>query len=141
MSQFNKDFGDIASVNYANAMADPTSDLYFYRTFSKKRQGDLYPSSDQDLKELIGFSNADIYYRQTSNLLYDWRVIVPHLMEAISWRLLWIAFLDPHFRTDGRYSEELMRYRNALNFHYRRMLKGEWCGFSNGVNPWRETQS
>jgi hypothetical protein len=64
------------------------------------------------------------------DLVIDWRIGVPHLMQLIALRLTVIAQVDPNFLSDDDYDKELMVHRHALLNHYNRMLEGVKCGES-----------
>jgi hypothetical protein len=64
---------------------------------------------------------------QPGDLVYDWRLGIPALLEVISYRLQFIAAIDPNFRNNDSYDEELERYRSTLERHLKNMLAGIKC--------------
>jgi hypothetical protein len=62
------------------------------------------------------------------NMVYDWRLGVPALMEVISDRLAIIAAEDANFLWDGKFSDDLRAYSQALESHYDAMVAGIRCG-------------
>jgi hypothetical protein len=58
---------------------------------------------------------------------YDWRLGVPELLQVLSLRIQVIAGIDPNFMTDGVFSVELERHRQALLAQYARMVDGVRC--------------
>lgn len=67
-----------------------------------------------------------------SDLVVDWRVGVPQLMELIALRLTVIAAIDPKFKSDDLFDSELIAYRNDLLRHYNRMHGSVKCGWVYG---------
>jgi len=62
--------------------------------------------------------------------VYDWRLGVPVLLQLISYRIQIIAAMDPNFRFNHRYDPELTHLRDAVQFHYDKMIDGIKCGGS-----------
>jgi hypothetical protein len=63
----------------------------------------------------------------TNGFAYDWRVGVPELLQLLALRMQVIAGVDPSFRTDGVFTVELTRHRNALLAQYANMVAGVRC--------------
>lgn len=62
-----------------------------------------------------------------NNYIYDWRLGIPAVLQILSYRLQIIAAIDPNFRFDGIYQNELVGYRDVLIEHYNQMLQGVRC--------------
>ncbi len=76
----------------------------------------------------IKYPKADLL-PQDGDMVYDWRLGIPALLEVISYRLQFIAAMDPEFRNDNLYDGELEAYRTALKSHYDTMLAGIKCAY------------
>ncbi len=76
--------------------------------------------------------------RSNTNLVYDWRLGVPAMLELISIRLAVIGGMDPNFRWNDRYDAELREIRSAVQHHYDKILGGircvEWWAQTDGVH-------
>lgn len=81
----------------------------------------------------IKYIKADLL-PQAGDLVYDWRLGIPALLEVISYRLQFIAAMDPEFRNDDLYDEDLQDYRTALKRHYDTMLAGIKCAYGQPGN-------
>ncbi|MGH8624969.1 MAG: RICIN domain-containing protein [Gammaproteobacteria bacterium] len=101
--------GDQDSGNAAETLV--LGGAAFYRPYNEKVDGQL---------------EADLL-PQPGNYIYDWRLGIPALLEVISYRLQFIAAMDPDFRNDNLYDEELENYRSSLKWHLDTMLKGIKC--------------
>jgi hypothetical protein len=64
-----------------------------------------------------------------NNVVYDWRIGVPALMQLISMRLVIYGAFDPTWVKDGLFQAELMRHHDVLVQHTNRMLAGLRCGY------------
>jgi hypothetical protein len=62
-----------------------------------------------------------------NGLVYDWRIGIPVLLQAISYRLTYIAARDPNFRNDHLDDDELLMYESTLKTHLDIMLAGIKC--------------
>jgi hypothetical protein len=65
--------------------------------------------------------------------IYDWRLGIPALLRVISYRLVVLGRFHPNFRNDGYAWTDLDKYREALNMHYEKMLKGVRCTSFSGT--------
>ena len=77
-------------------------------------------------KSSVKYTKDDLLL-QTGDMIYDWRLGIPVLLEVISYRLQFIAAIDPNFRNndgDDSYDGELEDYRSNLIDHLDKMLKG-----------------
>jgi hypothetical protein len=70
--------------------------------------------------------------------VYDWRVLLPVLMEAIAMRLTVIGAVEPRFVGDSAFAPELGKYHDALHYHRNTILEqGIQCGYGwDGVPLW-----
>ena len=59
-----------------------------------------------------------------SDNLYDWRVGVPALMQAIGLRLQIMSAVEPSFKNTQIYDDELVRHQGHLENHMKRMIYG-----------------
>lgn len=76
-----------------------------------------------------GYWNRFISQPPHTDEVYDWRIGVPSLMQLIALRLVVIAAIDPNFRSDNYFDNELLEYyRQALLGHYKKMAEGVQCG-------------
>jgi hypothetical protein len=76
----------------------------------------------------VGQSCASPCRSAPNGLVYDWRVGIPVLLQAISYRLTYIAARDPNFRNDHLDDDELRFYESTLKDHLDIMLAGIKCG-------------
>lgn len=60
--------------------------------------------------------------------VYDWRIVVPALLEGIAYRMQIIAFLEPEFRTSRRTDVEFEKLRDSLGRHYELLTRVVRCG-------------
>jgi hypothetical protein len=111
---------EFASRAAINLVKDTYAEAIFHRTYNAKTAL---------TKFYFEYSMADLDPVGPSNKVYDWRLGVPALLELISWRIQFIAALDPNFRTSGQFDGEITKYIDAIQSHYVKMLKGVKCGF------------
>jgi Ricin-type beta-trefoil lectin domain len=108
----------------AHFMSDPFTQGPFHRPYNPKT---AVPKGDSPDNGYIWYTH-DALDPQPGDLVYDWRLGVPALLEMVSWRIQFIAALDPNFRNSGLYDVELNYYRDAIQSHYEKMLNGVRCG-------------
>jgi Ricin-type beta-trefoil lectin domain len=77
--------------------------------------------------ERLGYSKDNLD-RQGPNSFYDWRLGISVLVRVISYRLVVLAAFHPDFWNDTYGWADLDDYREALQRHYDKMLKGVRCG-------------
>lgn len=121
---------DNDSLLGVNGILDPGGeDTAFYRPYDSAQAAGM---------KFLGYTMSDLI-NPYGNMIYDWRLGIPALLQIISYRLQVIAALDPNFRNDGKYNDlELNRYRNAIIWHYNTMLSGVRCGSTvGGREPFR----
>jgi hypothetical protein len=72
---------------------------------------------------------------QPGDLIYDWRLGVPYLMELIAFRIAVLSSADPNWGTTDLvtlgFDTEMREYRDALVGHFNRMRQGIKCGMAN----------
>lgn len=114
----NKDYPTTTwSLDGPWTFAAPITEGPFYRPFNKN----ILP------KDYFHIYIEDFDTRP-GNLVYDWRLGIPALLQMISWRIQYIAAMYPEFRTTYERSFEFNWYRDALVRHYNRMMNGVKCG-------------
>ena len=81
------------------------------------------------------------------NIVYDWRIGVPALLQTIGIRLQVIAAMDRTFKKNSRFQREMTELRSYVANHYTTMMDGVRCGFrrmddspqyDRSVSVWRE---
>jgi Ricin-type beta-trefoil lectin domain len=124
---------DQDSGNAAETLSDLTYGIgAFYRPYDKKvTAGRWTKAIKYDKKELL---------LRPGDMVYDWRLGIPALVEVISYRLQLIAAMEPNFRNNDLYDEELENYQSSLKWHLATMQNGIKCGvalkpFSNPATP------
>ena len=93
-------------------------DSVFMRTYATRL-------TDGEWKAAIGEPAVEVVDFRT----WDWRVGLPALIEAISYRLIILAAVDPAFRTNAAYAPELTLYRDTLAQILSKIEGGIVCGF------------
>lgn len=120
----------------AGAEADPT---FFTRYFVES-------ATDGFWKSVVSKRAA-----VSNNLVYDWRLSVPALMQLIALRLQVMAAVDNNFKSGTLYDIELQRHQAALERQFTKLVGGPldgvtepgaiqcearyWVGGSNSVSP------
>jgi hypothetical protein len=67
------------------------------------------------------------HLNRNGDQVYDWRVGVPGLMRHVALRMQVIAAIDPNFKTNFLFQEELLQHRSALLRKYEKMIAGIHC--------------
>jgi hypothetical protein len=75
---------------------------------------------------ILGYTKTDLD-PVGPGFIYDWRLGIPALLRVISYRVVVLGSFHPNFRNDGYAWPELDKYREVLNMHYEKMLKGVRC--------------
>src|SRR5262249_54435933 len=104
----------------------------FQRTFSEAATdgtawGHLASKWKNVIDPIAGVTRPTV--TMTSLLVYDWRLHIPALLKAIPQRLVLIAGVEPAFRTDHVYDDEIAnRHRQIMLSNYNTMRNGIACG-------------
>ncbi len=98
-------------------------DSVFWRTYATKL-------TDGEWKAAIGEPAVEIHDFRT----WDYRVGLPALMEAISYRLIILGSVDPGFASSPVYRDELTLYRDTLGRILTKIEGGIVCNFGVSAN-------
>jgi len=115
---------DVASVTYANS--DQAARSAVISTVFQR----VYDTSTQRLPGATGIPlNTSGAPAQKGDLVYDWRLGVPDLMQLIALRLEVLSVADPDWMTTHLevHRDELTTYYDALVSHYTKMTQGVHC--------------
>jgi hypothetical protein len=106
---------DLASGSAVNALTDPLDSAF------------MRPPNDAATDGVWKRAIPDRAGPDSSGLVYDWRLGAPWMLQLIGMRLHVIAALDPNFKWDNRYDDEMIRLRATVQRHRDRMLNGIKC--------------
>jgi len=63
----------------------------------------------------------------SNNVVYDWRIGIPELLNLVAMRLALIASMDPDVKNNDSWDAELLRYRAVLDAHRAKLEDGVRC--------------